>query len=612
MPFVPNTFSALALSAGVVDNANNFLFLQTGASGTLDLYLSSVTGVRALFTLNTKVLLDGTGVPGSSTGGTGDYFISSDLLRFYGPKTSGSWPSTYASLSGARGATGVTGATGATGQVGTGVAPSGYSGQILAKNSSTNYDTSWFNVNSISKDSRDGLGAYSFCYKNSHLRNGAGAYVSNIGSDCVFCPNTNTLFVIENNATISLSLLHEFYLDGTWKKTISLTSFVDVESIDWAGANDSGSINYFYVGEEYDDGAGTRYARITKIAVERTTTNIDRTTLDAADKYDLTSITFAANLGVEALCYYEPKDVVYFILEKDPGTWGVYELNLTTQATTVRLFAPTGDFAVTDVSSMCINRKNDSFYFLSQESNKIIEMSISGLTPMSYRETDQNTQLEGITISADSESLILTGEQTPQPSTSTGSDIYIYRKNSISPFNVDRQGNFVALLDEEVNYIPGKRFEAVSTSLLDESFVTVYRSMVPANNIGTLTLSSGYYASGKAYELSAFGSLTTDPVLNHEFILQLNSDYIHTNVIPITAAASFNWQYNCKIVMFDAGYSATSEFKYYIGGTGYGNIAYSQSGYSFGTTGYFDLVHRETTGSGGYGLTLGGLSMKKI
>ena len=87
MPFVPATFSALALSAGIVDNANNFIFLQTGASGVLDLYLSSVTGVRSLFSLNTKVLLGGTGVPGSSTGGTGDYYISEDLLRFYGPKT---------------------------------------------------------------------------------------------------------------------------------------------------------------------------------------------------------------------------------------------------------------------------------------------------------------------------------------------------------------------------------------------------------------------------------------------------------------------------------------------------------------------------------------------
>lgn len=161
MPFVPNTFAALALSAGVVDNANNFLFLQTGASGTLDLYLSSVTGVRALFTLNTKVLLDGTGVPGSSIGETGDYFISSDLLRFYGPKASGSWPSTYSSLSGARGPTGVAGATGVAGPVGTGVPISGYNREVLGKASDTNYDTTWYNINEITKDTRDSLSSYS-------------------------------------------------------------------------------------------------------------------------------------------------------------------------------------------------------------------------------------------------------------------------------------------------------------------------------------------------------------------------------------------------------------------------------------------------------------------
>lgn len=120
-----------------------------------------------------RSVLNGTANPSNSTDGAdGDFYINTNALTIFGPKTSGTWgdgvsivgeqgekgddgatgpqgaqgPQGTTGATGATGptgSTGPTGATGATGAQGPGVPTGGTSGQILAKNSNTNNDTHW-------------------------------------------------------------------------------------------------------------------------------------------------------------------------------------------------------------------------------------------------------------------------------------------------------------------------------------------------------------------------------------------------------------------------------------------------------------------------------------
>lgn len=74
------------------------------------------TGGTSTGTANT--IRYGSGVPSSSTGSNGDFYIDTSANAIYGPKASGAWPS-GTSLIGSQGSPGATGATGATGAAGT-------------------------------------------------------------------------------------------------------------------------------------------------------------------------------------------------------------------------------------------------------------------------------------------------------------------------------------------------------------------------------------------------------------------------------------------------------------------------------------------------------------
>lgn len=115
-----------------------------------------------------STILSGTAAP-TTEGVDGDYYFRTTTGMFYGPKAAGSWPAGTslvgptgatgaAGATGATGATGPTGPTGATGPTGptgpagadgadgadgVGVPTGGTTGQLLAKNSNTNYDTEW-------------------------------------------------------------------------------------------------------------------------------------------------------------------------------------------------------------------------------------------------------------------------------------------------------------------------------------------------------------------------------------------------------------------------------------------------------------------------------------
>jgi hypothetical protein len=123
--------------------------------------------------LNGKTVLSGTSNPSNtSTGANGDFYINTNTLTLFGPKTASVWgvgvslvgeqgekgddgdpgpagPAGTAGATGATGATGAAGPTGATGAAGTqgppgaGVPTGGTTGQVLAKNTNTDNDTHW-------------------------------------------------------------------------------------------------------------------------------------------------------------------------------------------------------------------------------------------------------------------------------------------------------------------------------------------------------------------------------------------------------------------------------------------------------------------------------------
>ena len=74
------------------------------------------------------------GAPSSGTGNNGDMYVNSTTSDVYGPKAAGAWGSIAANIKGA---------TGSAGAAGTGVPTGGTTGQVLTKNSNTNYDTGW-------------------------------------------------------------------------------------------------------------------------------------------------------------------------------------------------------------------------------------------------------------------------------------------------------------------------------------------------------------------------------------------------------------------------------------------------------------------------------------
>jgi hypothetical protein len=120
----------------------------TGVDG--DLYLNTLTGdyyVKTGSSWNSPVgtlvgpsgqdgatWLSGSGVPSSGTGNDNDHYLNTSTGDVY-KKTSGVWNVVV----------NLTGPAGTNGTNGQGVQPGGTTGQVLVKNSSTDYDTSWSN-----------------------------------------------------------------------------------------------------------------------------------------------------------------------------------------------------------------------------------------------------------------------------------------------------------------------------------------------------------------------------------------------------------------------------------------------------------------------------------
>ena len=138
--------------------------MQTGPAGP-----AGIAGTNGANGLNGKTILNGTADPSNLyTGTDGDFYINTNNFTFFGPKANGIWPEGNslagddgpagpAGAKGDKGDTGATGAAGATGTTGHGVITGGTSGQVLAKNSNTDYDTAWINPPTAGAAAPDGI-----------------------------------------------------------------------------------------------------------------------------------------------------------------------------------------------------------------------------------------------------------------------------------------------------------------------------------------------------------------------------------------------------------------------------------------------------------------------
>ncbi|WP_259071200.1 collagen-like protein [Mucilaginibacter sp. X4EP1] len=107
-----------------------------------------IAGTNGTNGINGNTLLYGTTNPANNTtGADGNFYINTSSYLIFGPRAAGVWPAGVSMLGndGATGPQGPAGPIGATGANGQGVPAGGTTGQVLAKNTNTDYDTSWQN-----------------------------------------------------------------------------------------------------------------------------------------------------------------------------------------------------------------------------------------------------------------------------------------------------------------------------------------------------------------------------------------------------------------------------------------------------------------------------------
>ncbi len=103
----------------------------TGAKGATG--ATGATGAQGPAGTNGNTVLNGASTPASGVGNNGDFYLDTATDTLYGPKASGTWPTTGTSLVGPQGTAGATGATGATGAQG----PAGTNGNTVLNGAST-------------------------------------------------------------------------------------------------------------------------------------------------------------------------------------------------------------------------------------------------------------------------------------------------------------------------------------------------------------------------------------------------------------------------------------------------------------------------------------------
>lgn len=567
MPSLPQNFAALALVPGIIQDESHFLFMTTGQSGTLDLFIASATGNTPVFTLNTKAIYDGSGVPSNDIGGTGDYYIDYHNYKFYGPKTGEYWE-TGVNLVGPTGATGQQGSQGIQGVTGSGIITGGNIREILGKASSNDYDMEFFNVHSLIRDSREGLGAYSFA-GGINLKNQDGTVSADLGSGCCFCPSTNTIFVIVDGSG-STPELREYTLSGHFKRSITLTGWYDIEAIDMVPTEeDSISNNTFtvYLSEERTTSTGTTCS-MSMFGINDSTTLVDKA--DAVS-WTLTGLSKnTPNEGIEALCYNLDDGYLYYILQVESGSgWYIYK-SLPGDTDPIAIYDMSSDTSgMTDIRDMCYNRKRNSIVIVGYVTSSpamlelAFEDNISVIQQHAVILDSTLTQPEGISVTPEG-TILITGEDG-----TNGADLVFYTKNTVDKV-FTASNKLLYPCGGSVYSINSKIFEGLDSGVFtqDDSI----KSIVPSLFYGSVDLFTGSFDYGNRFTINANGYISvveTTPgtcLLEFEFNNKIGSSSIIG--MPSDGRAYFStgvsyWKYKSDLLFRSGDISCFSELEIY-------------------------------------------------
>lgn len=231
------TSGAIGLNIGTLASTQGVFYLLP-SGGELQAWVSTLSGDTKIFSeRSSTLLLNGTGVPSSSIGYSGDYYInsSSPTYDMYGPKpsTTGNWLTgvgEYLPLS-VSGATGLAGSTGPSGANGSGVPTSGASGHVLVKSSSTPYATEWGDaVDILAKTKKLEMGGYSAYNYNLSIRDYNTDALPQIGSSITYSEDDGHFYIAsDSGATIyEYTSLFEYNHEYT-------VAFIDgvIKGIEW-------------------------------------------------------------------------------------------------------------------------------------------------------------------------------------------------------------------------------------------------------------------------------------------------------------------------------------------------------------------------------------------
>jgi hypothetical protein len=234
------TTGILGLALGKYSSSDygSFLFLSTsGGPVTGYIGIPGGTGVPIFSERSSSLLLNGSGVPSSSIGYSGDYYInsSSSTYNMYGPKpsTTGAWLTgvgQYLPLS-VSGATGLAGATGPSGASGQGVPNSGASGHILVKSSATSFATEWGDaVDILAKTKKLEMGGYSAAGYNLSLRDYNATAIAQLGSSITYNEDNGYFYLVSDSAKI----IYEYTSTFEYSTEYAIT-FIDgvAKGIQW-------------------------------------------------------------------------------------------------------------------------------------------------------------------------------------------------------------------------------------------------------------------------------------------------------------------------------------------------------------------------------------------
>lgn len=568
MPTLPTNFAALALAPGVIQDESHFLFMTTGQSGTLDLFVATATGNKPVFTLNTKAIYNGSGAPSNSIGGSGDYYIDDFNTVFYGPKGASTWPSGVA-LIGDTGPIGLTGPTGATGLPGTGVPTGGKKYSVLYKTSDSDRETGFIPVMDLVSSSKDSIENYSFASR-ANLKESDGSALNDLGSSVCYCNKTNTIFVVVDGSGSTPSI-REYALNGLLIRTISLVGWYDIEAIEYKdiGLIPTNGDLVFFIAEERESVSGSA-SSISRITISNSTTSINKTDPGVSTwSYAITKNS--PNEGIEAMCYVPEEEKLYFCLQAPvSGVFTLYKASeYSTTAEVVSDLLP--ECSLSEIRDMCYNRSRNSIILLgfigAMTTPAMQEYSLFNnvVTTNGVVYLDSTlSQAEGITVDSSGESIIITGEDSVN-----GADLVVYNKNRLGLVKTaSNKGIYSA--GGLLNSINSKIFEGLDSGVFTQA--DSVKSIVPSLFDGGLRLDSGSFNIGNSYTVKAGGTISvieTSPgtcLLEFDFKNKVNSYYIGGlltgNTAYFSTGTSF-WNYSSNIVCRDTTSVVSSSLEIY-------------------------------------------------